>query len=623
MFNLTGFSRLSLFALLVFGGASRAEASDILKIQNDLAIWNPNTVTWSVDANSDTDDICQIHWIYDDEIDVSLKQNRENLYYFGIDYLGNKKRLKQLFNRGDFDAILVANGDQINLGSERIDSNTIIAIAPTAINSIDALKQAEALFLKSGDALYSFPLENTTENFDVYRQCLKDNNQYVERSRVAQAATPEVSMDDGSNAPVSDPIAESASLMPVSSAPIDDMNVGGADLLFGNAVSMADNTVSAAPSMAVDIKTPGVVTDVNNAPSVDRVSKKDATDNAPYTPASVDPFLDPEGGEETAPVSNMVSLDNSKQPEVELRQEVINEAPDQEVVIVAQEDVQKLPDELTQKPKKYTKGPDAFLGDDLAYADGVGENKKGSDGSDDAASGDACGKGQVDENITGVIQNLTRKLRILEKEKEALRVKMIAGASGNQAVVSELLACKTDGASEADMPPEEDLGIAKKYQVMLEDMKLEIENLRTENELLNAAVTDAPSIGDISQAPQTAALNSQINDLEVKNLQLQKEISEYKKIISENADSADIQPEMPAPMPITMDVDPFMDENAVISPVIEPSQIENPIEVIEQTFEAEPADIVPNTVEELDWETIEQDLSESVNPPEMPEMPAQ
>lgn len=634
MVNLMGFLRIFLIVLLSLGSASYAYASDIVKIKNDLAIWNPNSVTWTVAANSDVDDICQIHWLYDDEIDVYIKKNRDNLYYFGIDYLGNKKQMKRLFSQGDFRAILIVNEDQINLGSERVDSKRIIAIAPMAINSIDALKESEALFLKSGDALYSFPLENAIENFDVYEKCLKDNGQFAEPAQFAEAPdvselTPVVS-EAASNervspapvsaappaARVSEPVVDtavtskSASVIPVSSAPID---AAGVDLLFGNAVEQA----APADAVVADSSSPQAATKIEpsfKAPddSFDNRVSKPVSEAEPIA-ASTDlmmaeePKVSKMSGEAPAVMSTPSKSEQEAKEEVKEavvevatnKQEEAKEIPDALVKELMPPDLADIEKAAPSKSKAYSKAPSEFLGDDLAYADGVGEGNKDGSSSNDPKKADACPKGKVDENITGVIENLTRKLSILEREKEALRVKMIAG-QGDQSVISEIISCKTDGAAEEPLP-DEGFEITRKYEVLLDDMKAEIENLKTENELLNAAVTDAPSIGDIGELPKTASLNNKINDLEVENLQLKREIDEFKKMIDVEASKPEpvkkVDVKENTELPI-MDIDPFMAEQGMDIIDLDPAEVKDGASVNEGMENM------------LDWDSMENELLE-------------
>lgn len=481
--------KIGLVLLLVLSNASFSYASDIFKIKNDLAIWNPKTVDWSVAANSDVDNICQIHWVYDNEIDIYLKKNRQNLFYFGADYIGSNASRRQLFQRANFNVILVLNEDQINMGTERVSANKIIAIAPKAINTLDALSQSKSLFLKSNDALYSFPLENVRENFNVYEQCLKDNGQYS-KPQSAEAISSEAGRFSN----------QVASNVPPYS--LNQQATDGASLLFSDGVM----SQQAAPSQAT------------------RISKVDITDS--YTgndsvnaPAAAPLF--------SAPLPTVTS---AKMPEV--------------------------PVVPVKEQSSFSKSPSNFIKEDLAYTSNDLDNGEELPISSLAqverndSKENACqDKGQVPEDVTAVIRNLTRKLSVLEKEKEALRVKAIA-SNANEGVLSEILACKSDD-TQPLKSPDVDFGVSKKQQGLIEELRAEVEalelelaDLEAENNLLNASIVDAPNVGKISDAPKVAVLNDKIKDLEIKNIQLNKEVDEFKEMLGQNASSEKVAPDL-------------------------------------------------------------------------------
>ena len=450
-----------------------------LAAQGDVDIWSPGSVNWWVAESSENDDLCQIHWLYDDEINVYFKQNNENLYYFGFEHIGKQKALSNSFQNENFSTILVVDEEQVNLGVARLDSNKIIATAPSDLNELDMFKQADAIFLKSDKMLYSFPLENVYENFSVYTNCLKDKGQYVTREAALVPVTSAALEETEGQQATGSWQSENTQSKP----PSNNTDTAGASLLFG----------------AVD----------DSAQPDDPSSQVEAASAAAEGPMMAEEIaVAPEDGQTAAATQDLTIppglFDRPERPQEEGQPK----------------------EKSGQKVTMLSKSKGDYLGDDLSYDYDKDSDNQGKDQSDKEND---CGSGKLDSDVNAIIKNLTRKLTILEKEKEAYRMKALA--TPEQPVISEILACKEAEIDEADIAANE--GIIQDYKNLIEGFKVQIEELEAENELLNASIVNQPSMGDISDMPEMSKLKEDVKSLEIKNAQLNKELEQYKEMLRE------------------------------------------------------------------------------------------
>lgn len=537
--------RFYILLLAVLAGNMPAYIGVASAAQGDVDIWSPGSVNWWVAESSETDDLCQIHWLYDDEINVYFKQNKENLYYFGFEHVGTQKKLSESFKNESFNTILVVDEEQVNLGVGRLDSNKIIATAPSDLNELDMFKQSDAIFLKSDQTLYSFPLENVYENFNVYTNCLKDKGQYVTREAAVVPVT-SAALDGEADQATGSWQADNAARQP----PSNNTDTAGASLLFGAAEDSApqDNSgteMEAEPQMGA---APAAADRPMMAEEISETTEEAQTQQAEAQPTQEDLTIPP------------VLFDRPERPEGE---------------------------EPSQKSTMLSKSKGDYLGDDLSYDYDKSSDANGEDGANENKNKD-CSSNKLDSDVNAIIKNLTRKLTILEKEKEAYRIKALAAP--DEPVISEILACKDAEVDDAAFAANEN--VIEDYKALIEGFKVQIEELEAENELLNASIVNQPTMGDIAEMPEMAKLKEDVKSLEIQNVQLNKELEQYKEMLKETVSEE----------PASEEISPEENGN---------SEQDSAVEFGGDSLFSE--DSIPEDdlmSEELNWENIEQEVME-------------
>lgn len=425
-----------------------------------MDVWNPTKVDWWVSANdSKLNNVkgCEIHWLFDDHMDVMLYSNDDNRLLFTFSIKPKAKNIKPALNLKTGmaqDATLIIDNVKHGMGVTDVDLTpvTVIMALSSVLNDINLVQKSDRLLIKIDNVIYNFPLENIEENVSFFKQCL-----------------------------------------------------AGAG---GNSQSTPSQKNIAVASVA------------------------------PAAPVS--PILDT-----SLPYSDSVEIEPLPSP---VKEEV------EPVLPVVNESVISQADQALLEPKKLQKQSDDIL-KDMQYAGDKVDEKKVKDKEEKAQ--DSCKNDAYGEEGTAVIRNLTRKLVILEKEKEELRLKAM-GVSDNQRI-ADIIECGTKSLE----PVEDPIG-----EEILAKFETTISSLREENEMLKQALAQAEEIDNSEMENKVKELNAQVADLIKKNYQLEsqvinkqmksskdvaksltqeEEISEIERILNDNAAllEAPLKPNLP------------------------------------------------------------------------------
>ncbi len=139
-----------------------------------------------------------------------------------------------------------------------------------------------------------------------------------------------------------------------------------------------------------------------------------------------------------------------------------------------------------------------------------------------------------DKKSQEVIQNLMKKLKVLEAEKEEMRKKLLSLT--DESFIPDLVACQPNSFDDSALHMDEDI-IAQFDGI--------IEQLRAENALLNRKLQESLSqIESSSSATQeTQVLKRQVDTLKVRNTQLQEQVYSYQEIIEAGEGGFDVDSE--------------------------------------------------------------------------------
>ncbi len=129
---------------------------------------------------------------------------------------------------------------------------------------------------------------------------------------------------------------------------------------------------------------------------------------------------------------------------------------------------------------------------------------------------DSCSGSAFDERGTAIINNLTTKLAILEKEKEELRAKTI-GSTSNKVIV-DILECGSQSLEPQDDTVNEDI---------LARFEITIENLRAENELLKESLEAAEDNNTDALQSELSEVKAELESVIERNYELQDELFNY------------------------------------------------------------------------------------------------
>lgn len=664
----------------------------------DDSFWEASTVDWWVAQGSDQSDQCQIHWLFDDEIDVYFQRSHKGYFYFGFDD-GDTKLFST--RSKDLESYLVVDSKEYQLSVEKVNGSVYVAPLPAVFNDLIDIRNAEVLLLVLGNNIHHFPLENSDENFKVYKTCVEDNNEIRVAIKESEAdltppvavetvseksiealspvvlnADPNISVAETLSSPASSEIDVSAS--PVDLSPKEVSKISAEDSLFAPQTSpTSDYLVPSRISDAAKIER-SKITDgkpLNIAPlGEDKAGNVSRWDNDKED-------LSTYFTEETMPAQNQYDQRVSKTPQINKSEtidsvikslEPTKPAMEEEPAQVEQEMTKTPADDLNsvatserrdnetkrisetqdiaeldlkekvaeaqlpQEEQKTSKVTDKKSGLDIApepapivekpeilpevAQDSVVSDLrsrlaiKQADSTKRAIESMEASSDIIDEKIEQklegcnsdkesnsspnygsktslIINNLTRKLSVLEKEKESLRKKLLA-VNGDP-VLSEIVACNTQ-------PEEQEQEVLD--EEMIQEFENIINNLRAENELLNAAVLD----GEVATGGQdgelenrVSALQAQINELKLVNSDLSREITEYQKIIEESEPS---QPDPEDMMPEDVDVDSFVqglsEERSDGNSLIDFNDLDG-FDVIEETTETP-----KETIEDISGEEV-------------------
>jgi len=171
---------------------------------------------------------------------------------------------------------------------------------------------------------------------------------------------------------------------------------------------------------------------------------------------------------------------------------------------------------------KLSKQTDDIL-DDARY-DGIHGDREANSSSNNTDHEDSSScKGDIyDERGTAILHNMLKKLKLLEKEKEELRNKLIAVTSNGQ--IPQILECNTESLEEENSINDD---IIAKFEIT-------ISSLRAENEILKEALEQVEEQED--QEDKVRELEKQLSDLVKKNHQLQNSLFKYQLESSNKAE---------------------------------------------------------------------------------------
>ena len=338
--------------------------------QENIQIWNPKKVDWWVSLDDQVHQGvkqgCEIHWLYDNVLDVALNVSNKGRLYYSFEVTNDGRDLAIDYNQASA-AYLVIDKVKNPLAIAKGNFSQVMMALPNDLNDLQVLQGARRLLLNIGGTLYNFPLENSVENFSYFKKCLKTLNVQLMTSKV----TPSSQRPPIRAVPIEQKELLTASRLPVESP-------------LGTQISQAIREEAITPESVKQFD--GLLKDVQ------------------YSGVSE----------------------------------------------------QKL---------------------EVPPEDSKASNKKEKN---DLRAQQACPEAEYSDHSTGVIRNLTKKLAVLEREKEELRVKAL-DVSGNE-ILREVSNCKTPAEENLDEPLSDEL---------IERFEDTINKLRAENELLKEASLQA------------------------------------------------------------------------------------------------------------------------------------
>ncbi len=177
-------------------------------------------------------------------------------------------------------------------------------------------------------------------------------------------------------------------------------------------------------------------------------------------------------------------------------------------------DVEPVKDTATQPVLNLSKNSDDII-EDLKY-DAIKNNDDRERARKDLAAKE-CPPNTYDSSSAVIIQNLTTKMALLEKEKEELRSRVV-GTAYNNDVLGSIMSCNNTDDELIEDPVNED--IIAKFEITLA-------NLRSENELLKEALEKVEEIDTDSLQTEISSLEKQVDELIKKNYALEGDLLEY------------------------------------------------------------------------------------------------
>jgi len=396
----------------------------------NLKMWNAEKVDWWVSMDDQTQQGvrqgCEIHWLYDDVLDVSLNVSDKKQLYYSFEVLSKQDVSVPIVDyRQANSAFLVIDKEEIPLEVASGNFSQVVMTPMNDLNSVEYLKDARRLLLGIGDTIYNFPLENADENFLYFKKCLS-------------ALSIDVANDTDFVVPRHGPTKVN---------------------------SVERQELPSEPTRQGDTYTDG---DDDWALSYDVKALK---------------LFSPVADVDKEPVQSVKEIGGPKVG-------IAKQAKQADSML---KDVHR--SEIAKKSKVGTSGGNAYSG------------------------------AEYSSHNTGIIRNLTRKLAILEREKEELRVKML-GTSGSK-MLRDVVACNT--------PMEEDLNEPLSDEV-IEQFEDTINKLRAENELLRDASLSVEEVDTSFLGGEIESMQKQINDLMRANEGLAEENDQLQLQIEEDAE---------------------------------------------------------------------------------------
>lgn len=456
--------RIFLFILLFVLGSFYGEAQAQSTSQDEIQVWNPTKVDWWVsidDSITGGAQTCEMHWLYDDGLDLFLTLNNMNSLVFAFKTSPKDQNVKpdlKLTKGMALDAVLHVNDVKHKLGVADIDLPPVIVFMgiSNTISHLEYLEEAQRVLLNLGGVIYNFPLENIKENMVYFKECMGSLGKEINRGEIEiPGADPEWQPQAQAGPQMSVPIAQ-------------------------------DNSVTAVPLPAPVLDgDPDAVYPDADYPAAAEEAKEPAMTPEPVLEASV----------------------SKGDPDItkDLHVEGITEA---------------------EEVKSAAKSKSA------------------------AGKGEACEPAEdpYDEQGVAVIHNLTRKLQILENEKEELRLKLLSVS--DKGMLSDIMKC--------DAQPDE-FGSDPLGDNVAAEFESIISNLRAENDLLKEALDNAESNSG-KGAEELSELRTRVNELLKDNQELQDKLFQYQLDFQKAEEKAEEEAESSSDSPF----EEMMKDNGLI-----------------------------------------------------------
>ncbi len=402
--------------------------------QSQPEIWNAATVDWRVSMDdrsaNNREHQCEVNWLYDNVYSLSLIVNGQGRMYFAFQVTGeqapNVNFLEMARNGTNISIVLMGNGKTEPVRIADTSPSRLTTILEYRHDTLDRINEIEHFLLKIDNFIYNFPLENIEDNLAYFSECLDTLN-----------------------------------LHPVSShSPAVNANYSHSDTAKRAGHETQTMTQPQPPGFSpfltrADDQSPAY----GQGPRLTRPEYRQ----------------EPEQDVEVQPYSEVLLSEPPQDVEVQSYSEALLSEPPQDNEIIPATPVFEKP--VKQKDAEWQE--EDYLGE-RAQVDNDTPKTRISD----------TGRGleyDVSEQGSSIIRNLTRKLSILEKEKEQLRGRLSKLSKNDQ--LREILTCSDQMA----MPEQPDFSINDELVTKFEAT---IENLRAENELLREAMLNSENNDD-------------------------------------------------------------------------------------------------------------------------------
>lgn len=453
-----------------------------------------STVDWSVSKVEDATlgrQECRIRWLFDDNLQL-LFLLRKGKTYFELQTATIEKYPE--IREASYEAWLnLVDGRSIRLQAQGVPPDSLIMLMEASNIDALSLQTSENILLNWSGAPFTLPLANARENFRVFRECLTSIYGY---DPIYEEAPPaDAPMDAPSAEGTNQPGLDDENVLLTQDATVPRTSLWDAihrtqdsdnqTLQIGNADGGELLTVSGMERRSFE-------EDIDSGQSA-----PDATQPLPSPlPPPVDGRFTPRAVEPAAG-----EMDESDTPRVE---------------------------------GKASSQVDAIL-NEATY---LGEEERDA-GKETCLSPDVQ---TFNEQNNPLVRNLTRKLQMLEHEKEELRKKLLTLEDGG--MVADLVAC------EPSFPGQNTEELNENIIAQFETL---VKQLRMENELLRESLLEADNV-----ERSVAAMENEIQELRQQASELSRRSSEVREELEACQNNLVSHP--------VLDVDVRDRENKAVSP---------------------------------------------------------